>query len=365
MSHDANHAKEVAKQELQKLEQQIQEERKIRERELAERRQLVQAKIEMNQRMEQREKMRRDIVLEAQGDLSAQDEANLKKNVVTSVLHHALNESKLGEEADKVTSYEQAFRKIKDATGVSDVNEVIQKFLNQEDTHNNLVAMTKEGQSRIDALNEEKTMLKAQAEEAKYSGSGVQGGRHEVDKWESVLSDATAKMDRNRVKYERVAKVQINVKAGIEHLAEKLENVKIDAPPIAVSDDTIVDVLNQCEQKLLKMVESLQAQQEEDEIESPEAKNLSADEGDAQENAYNCRIKLPAGALDEDDSDEDYEEDLEEDVPDRGTMKKLSTMMLDKASKKTKKKKRRTMGATESGSSDRTRGTYSVGSKAQ
>jgi coiled-coil domain-containing protein 151 len=43
-----------------------------------------------------------------------------------------------------------------DATGVSDVNEVIQKFLTQDETHNNLVAMTKEAQARIDQLNEEK-----------------------------------------------------------------------------------------------------------------------------------------------------------------------------------------------------------------
>ena len=37
----------------------------------------------------------------------------------------------LEEEQKKITTYEEAFRKIKDATGVSDVNEVIQKFLTQ------------------------------------------------------------------------------------------------------------------------------------------------------------------------------------------------------------------------------------------
>lgn len=33
---------------------------------------------------------------------------------------------------------------------MSDVNEVIQKFLTQDETHNNLVVMTKEAQARID-----------------------------------------------------------------------------------------------------------------------------------------------------------------------------------------------------------------------
>ena len=55
-----------------------------------------------------------------------------------------------------MSAYENAFRKIKDATGVGDVNEVIQKFLTQEQTHDNLVSMTKEAQSRIEQLAEER-----------------------------------------------------------------------------------------------------------------------------------------------------------------------------------------------------------------
>ena len=51
-----------------------------------------------------------------------------------------------------MSAYENAFRKIKDATGVGDVNEVIQKFLTQEQTQDNLVTMTKEAQARIERL---------------------------------------------------------------------------------------------------------------------------------------------------------------------------------------------------------------------
>ena len=42
---------------------------------------------------------------------------------------------------EKIASYEAAFREIKEATGVADVNEVIQKFITQEETHKNLQAM--------------------------------------------------------------------------------------------------------------------------------------------------------------------------------------------------------------------------------
>merc|ERR1712230_305603 len=85
----------------------------------------------------------------------------MKKTMFSTAFHSALNEHVMEEEQKKITTYEEAFRKIKDATGVSDVNDVIHKFLTQDETHNNLVVMTKEAQARIDALNEEKAQAKA------------------------------------------------------------------------------------------------------------------------------------------------------------------------------------------------------------
>ena len=58
MSHDAQHSKEVAKGELLKLEYQLMEEKRQRDKDLADRRALVQQKVEVNQRLEKREKAR-------------------------------------------------------------------------------------------------------------------------------------------------------------------------------------------------------------------------------------------------------------------------------------------------------------------
>jgi hypothetical protein len=93
------------------------------------------------------------------------------------------------------------------ATGVSDVNQVIQKFMTQEDTNNNLKQLTKEAQSRIDSLNEDKEAAKAKLEELKYSGAGGSGSRRIVDEYEQQLSEGASKNDRVRLKFERVHKV--------------------------------------------------------------------------------------------------------------------------------------------------------------
>ncbi len=59
---------------------------------------------------------------------------------------------------------------------MSDVNEVIQKIVSQESTTENLIAVTRENQGKIEALNQLRKQIKTHCEELKYSGVG--GGQH-------------------------------------------------------------------------------------------------------------------------------------------------------------------------------------------
>jgi tRNA(Glu) U13 pseudouridine synthase TruD len=75
------------------------------------------------------------------------------------------------EAKSKIDIFENAFRKIKDATGVSDVNEVIQKIISQDSTTANLIQLTKENHEKIEAYNVLRNSLKIHVEEIKYAGS--------------------------------------------------------------------------------------------------------------------------------------------------------------------------------------------------
>jgi hypothetical protein len=255
MSTDAHRAKETAKAELARLEQTIAEERKIRQKELAERRKLVQAKIEVNQRMEQRERKRRELQLEAAGELNMDGEQNLIKNYVSQGFYSASAEHELQMQKDKVTTYEEAFRRIKEATGIEDINEVIEKFLTQDETAANLTQLTKEAQSRIEALNEEKGLAKAKVEEMRYSGPGSFGSRRIVDEYDAKLAEANSKCDKNRKRFDKMAKLLVNAKAGIQHLADRLEPVKLpDAQKLDMSDEHVLKILADCETKLDRLM---------------------------------------------------------------------------------------------------------------
>ena len=158
------------------------------EKDLRERHQVVQLRRQMLERMKQREKMRHQLA-----GMAGQAESQAEKN--NAITQKSIAMEKI-ESRNKVDIFENAFRKIKEATGVSDVNEVIQKIVSQESTTENLIVVTRENQAKIEALNELKKRTKQQCEELKYSGVG--GGQHRkmVDSYEEQLANSGTRLGR-------------------------------------------------------------------------------------------------------------------------------------------------------------------------
>merc|ERR1719161_685281 len=324
----------MAQAELHRFEQGVMEERNQRDKEVQEKKVLVQQRVEMNQRLEQRERM-----LKKQQDLDRAGERQLKEMSSTADLTTGLSNDIALEEQQKISDYAEAFNKIKESTGVSDVNEVIQKFLTQEDTHKNLNSLTRENQSRIDQLLEERRRLRLQVEELKFSSGGNVGRRQVIDDFETHLAEATEKFERNRVKFERVAKLLIGMKAGIGHLAEKLASVKLDGEaPLEMSDETVEEVLQQCELKLSKLMSLTHHLDDPDgrralkfDDERYEEKLMSRSQSDV-------RIKLNDQEQDADDDEDDFEEEMDEDVWNRKHVKYNSEQIMEKQQTKNRKK---------------------------
>jgi DNA repair exonuclease SbcCD ATPase subunit len=127
LSGDANHARETALGELERVRAGYEEERKRREKELRERHQMVQLRRQMLERMKYRERMRHQLSSGSGGKPDSPQQREL-----SSLTQKAIQLEKI-ESRNKVDIFENAFRKIKEATGVSDVNEV--KHGNPLNTH--------------------------------------------------------------------------------------------------------------------------------------------------------------------------------------------------------------------------------------
>ena len=71
---------------------------------------------------------------------------------------------------NRLEDYDEAMRRIKDATGVSDVNEIIQKFATQSDTYNNLLELKATNERKLLDLNDRKHEMKSDVEKMRYEG---------------------------------------------------------------------------------------------------------------------------------------------------------------------------------------------------
>lgn len=363
---DANHARETALGELDRVRAGYEEERKRRERELRERHQVVQLRKQMLERMKQREKIRSQLVGAAEADHS--------NNAVNAINQNMMATEKL-ETRNKIDIFENAFRKIKEATGVSDVNEVIQKIVSQESTTENLISLTRENQSKMESLNDQRRKLKARVEEMKYASFGGGHRRKMVDDHEDQLANSSARLERARLKYERLSKVIIAMKAGVGHLQDKLEPVRdeLAGKRVDLNDDTLPEVLRESEHLISNVLRRLKAGESElrrarmmgaGAVSSSQGQSLNSPIGAASFGAslnnsiddavnlsasrpFNQRIDL---SVDDDAEDEYYADDaavladMDDDELTRDKVKRASVQILQNVERKRRKPKKKAGG---------------------
>ena len=334
---DANHARETALGELDRVRAGYEEERRRRERDLRERHQVVQLRRQMLERMKHRDKMRDQLENE---EKVAEQDATM---AMASATQKAQADERLANR-NKIDVFENAFRKIKEATGVSDVNEVIQKIVSQESTTENLIALTRENQGKIEALSEMRRKVKLSFEEVKYSGAGGGHRRKTVDDHEDQLANSAARLERSRLKYERLNKLITAMKAGIGHLQDKLEVIReeMGGKRHEIGDESVSEVLRESELCLNNVIRRIRAGDDDRKraeitgrqkplADSESKTDLRATEEDelASSRPFNQRINL---ALDDEDGGVFMEQndgpDMDDEELTRDKVKRASTQIL-------------------------------------
>merc|ERR1711907_22417 len=127
---------------------------------------------------------------------------------------------------------------------------------------------------------------------------------------------------------------------GINHVADKLKHIKLDGEqPIEMSDETVEEVLSQCELKLSKLMSLTHLDSQ------PGRRQLKIDQAGYEEKMLSksqsdVRVKLTDQVGDDADEedDDDFEEEMDEDVWNRKHVKYNSEQILEKQHKKQRKK---------------------------
>ena len=203
MSHDAAAAKEKAKAELMQVDDLLTKERASRDKDLKDRRDTVRKREEMNIEAARLRKQR-------DSDEQRRAEQNKKKAEAAKAANANAEAAKNVEQQGKIGNFETAFLKIKDATGVSDLDQVISKFMTQEDTNRNLKQLRKDGTFKIEQLKKEIEKSKSALERFQFGGPVGPASRRAVDDLEMTLSANGVVNDRTRARFETSNKLLEN-----------------------------------------------------------------------------------------------------------------------------------------------------------
>lgn len=259
LSGDAGHAREVAQQNLQKSKWALEDNKNRRLRDIRERQQHVKIRTQMVRKHEKSDEERRRAIG------TADDASDSMSSPVP--IGGRNSQQQIADQEHALNVYETAFRKIKDATGVSNVNEVIRKVVGQESTTENLNLLTMQNQSKMEDLTRLQESLVQEVERIKYSVPGASKSTKTVDEQQELLYLRSSLFEKTKSQFDRLAFVIVSIKAGVEHLRDKLvvlpgdefdvenEVVEEDTLPgvIRSSGDVLVDVHTKTKDNELQM----------------------------------------------------------------------------------------------------------------
>ncbi|XP_031419693.1 coiled-coil domain-containing protein 151 [Clupea harengus] len=322
MNNDAILSKDTAKEELQSQEEQVYRERRERERILSFYKKQVEERRAQTDRVERR------------GQRTAMHPDELSSEAQRST-------TGLGEEERGISTFEEAFRRIKDATGVTDTREVVERFISQGDKQRHLEELKEENERTLLQLKEDRDQLQSHFQDIKYSGEAKLSSEQQLlEECQRHLETEEQRHEAAKEHLDWLSRFLGTVSAGVEHLGNKLQHIQLaegERPLLdASSEEYVLELLAQAEQKLLLLQEELQGKdlatltkemEEEDFYGSIEGKLPT----------YNTRILLPETQRPDPYEEEEDSGDDEGDIITRAILKRQSQIIVDS---KTKRKPR-------------------------
>ena len=158
----------------------IELEQKERKKRIEELQECIKNKEESVQRRIERQKRNQDIAEAAANENKDSSELKMRESLYIQRLWNAFMRKKMEKEMKESSTIDEAFKAIKTATGVTDVQEMVRKFLTREQTYSQLLMNVSESERSIDKLKKDNEELRGRLHELKIdageSGAGSGAG---------------------------------------------------------------------------------------------------------------------------------------------------------------------------------------------
>ncbi|XP_060619539.1 outer dynein arm-docking complex subunit 3 isoform X2 [Anolis sagrei] len=319
---EAQDARNTTREQLQTQEETIYRERKARDKKLKDLKKQIEEKRAQNERAERRsQKDRVPFGAEELLREPTQRKASILKN------------------KQALFTASEAFEKIRATTGVADADDVIACFVALEETFKQLEDMKDKNEKTQVRLKEEKDALKREYEHEEYSGEARKVGAQNLMKELCEYQKRDEKrQNATQEQLDKVNRFLLDAKAGVEHLASKVQHIKLEDSHFASTEldekapDYVLDLLALTEEKFLYLLDFLKDRDKQELLKRIEEVEFHSKLERRLPN-YNTRVKLPmahkADIYDEEDSGED-----DADVVTRTALKRQSQQIIESKTKR-------------------------------
>mmetsp|Transcript_37187 Transcript_37187/g.91934 ORF Transcript_37187/g.91934 Transcript_37187/m.91934 type:complete len:562 (-) Transcript_37187:205-1890(-) len=254
------------------------------------------------------------------GEMSIEQESTLRKKVIKGNWHLAKDKTNTHLASQRVESYEEAFQKIQQATGITDIDELVTTFINAEDENFRLFNYVNELNQEIEKLEEQITDIKSEIEKYKGQGVNTDNQRKKILKdLEDRLAKTEAKAEMYEQKYQAAMKTVNALKDGIWKIYNKIGcNTAANREMLGeegVSEQNMMQYLGIIEQRtneILQMYAASQAAARGEDINSSSYASILGQGPQTPAGSTVMMIEPPSttdDAVMEDDSDDEDDED--------------------------------------------------------
>eukprot|EP01029_Cantina_marsupialis_P011830 TRINITY_DN2632_c0_g1_i2.p1 TRINITY_DN2632_c0_g1~~TRINITY_DN2632_c0_g1_i2.p1 ORF type:complete len:555 (-),score=181.17 TRINITY_DN2632_c0_g1_i2:148-1812(-) len=160
---------------------------------------------------------------EKRGKLALEDEQKLKRKLAKGAWLIGKDKAQMQISQEKIASYEEAFTKIQQATGIEDLDEVVNRFIESEDKNYSLFNYVNQLARDIERL--EAQVVTVRGEIDKYKGQGVNSDNQRkriLKDLEERLVKTKAKVEHYDNNYNSSMKTINQLKVGIHSIYSKI-----------------------------------------------------------------------------------------------------------------------------------------------
>ena len=157
------------------------------------------------------------------GRITADEEGSLRNKLAKGNWSQAKEKAAQKASLDRVQSFEEAFQQIKAATGIDNIDELVQTFIDAEDQNFSLFNYVNELNNEVEKLEEQIAEIKAEIE--KYKGQGGQNDRQRkklLKDLEDRLASTEARAEQYEAKALKAAKTVAQLEQGIQSIFNKI-----------------------------------------------------------------------------------------------------------------------------------------------